>query len=473
MKEVLLIHPPVYYSKGRPRIMEHGSPPLGLMDMVSYAHKVQNSFNFRIVDVAAEKLTIEQLKALVSSVKPFAAGISIITPQLQGAYETAAAIRGVLPAGAKIFAGGTHISADPDFVKRNPGLIDYAIKEEAEKTFVECLQKLEKEEELPQIIQGEALKDLDEIPVPDDSLINLNNYRRIHYMQNSRSCPFKCYFCSSPAMSAEMRYKSIDRVMSEIRAFYPRYKGRITFYDENFTLKKDRALALCHALKKDGSRFSWFAFARIDAVDEEIIKAMKEGGCDLAAFGIESADEKLRRDVIQKGSFTNDQIFQVREWCKNAKLKFGAYFMLGNPTETEAIVRAGRKMIFDLDLDALAMSIPIPYPGSRLYEIAKEEGIINEEIIDRFAKKELGEGYGGVYPVYIPKTLDPEFLFRQMQEINKKFYLNLKTFWTKLKEHIFYPDDLLIDARYLYYLITTGSSYRRPYIGFVNKKKDD
>lgn len=57
-------------------------------------------------------------------------------------------------------------------------------------------------------------------------------------------------------------------------------------------------------------------------------------------------------------------------------------------------------MILNSGIDLLGLLIPTPFPGSRLYEIAKQRGIINEQIIDKFALKQLGEGYVRNYPFY-------------------------------------------------------------------------
>ena len=137
--------------------------------------------------------------------------------------------------------------------------------------------------------------------------------------------------------------------------------------------------------------------------------------------------------------------------------------MLGHPTETKDELLETKKMILGSDIDVLGLSLPLPFPGSELWEIAKRDGIINEEIIDRFSKKKMGEGYAGVYPVYISKTLDPEFVYAQMKEINRKFYVNFKTFISRMKQDIFSPRMILIDAKDLLSLITKGMSSRKPY----------
>lgn len=468
MKDIILFHPPVNFHQGAPQVIELGSPPLGLIYLASYLEKYTKNFRAHVIDMGAEKITLTEAGRIIQSMEPFAIGISVITPQLQGALELAQFIKKNVSKKIPIFAGGTHITPDPDFINRHPGLFDYAVTGEAEQTFTQSLLDLAAGKDLPQIQQGEPLMDIDMVPPPESvpKFYRRELYWRVHHIQASRSCPFNCYFCSSPAIYKKMRYHSIQRVVDQLKSGRKFYRGRVKFFDENFTVNRERVLQLCSAIKKEKLNLSWFNLARIDIVDFEVLKALKEAGCYMAAFGIESANEKLRREVINKGTFTNEDVYQVDEWCKKLGIKLGAYFMIGHPTETEEMVKETREMIFKMNIDTLALSVPTPYPGSKLFEIAEKEGIISKEILDRFARKELGEGCAGVYPLYISPTLEKKFIVQQLKEIQRKFYLRFNVFWSRLIRDISYPDELLTDAKYLYHLVTKGSSYQRTYIGY-------
>jgi len=190
---------------------------------------------------------------------------------------------------------------------------------------------------------------------------------------------------------------------------------------------------------------------------------MKQAGCSLIHFGIESGNEKLRKNVISKGGFSNKQIYRILELCKKYKIKTGGYFMIGHPGEIKKEIADTKKMIFKTNFDLLGLSIPTPFPGSKLYEIAEKKGIINKNIIDQFAKKKLGVGYAGIYPVFIPENLTKNYLYGQMQEINRKFYLNLKTLFRRLKQDINSYEQLKKDVKDLFSLIIKGVSSRKPY----------
>lgn len=138
--------------------------------------------------------------------------------------------------------------------------------------------------------------------------------------------------------------------------------------------------------------------------------------------------------------------------------------MIGHPGEGKKQMEQTKKMILGSGIDLLGLSIPTPFSGSELYEIAKQRGIINEEIIDKFARKELGEGYVGNYPVFVSEKVSREYVYALMREINRKFYINFRTLFKKLKEDFLSPKKLYIDVKDLFALILKGVSSRKPYV---------
>jgi len=462
MKNVFLFNPPLNFQKGIPYALDCSVPPLGLLYIASYINKHSDKFKAKVIDIPAEKLSLKEIVKKINRLKPFVIGITCMTPQLQGALELAEFIRKNCRPESKIFLGGPHISADPTFINRFP-VFDYGITGEVETTFFDSINKLDQREKIPKIQNGKIIKNLDLLPFPDRKLIKRELYNKRESMMFSRGCPFKCYYCSRPAISKTTRYRSADNLIKEIKLSYPFCNGKIDFQDDTFSLNKKKIIDFCMAAQKNNLKLNWRCNTRIDLVDEKLLKQMKLAGCSLIHFGIESGNEKIRKNVINKGNFTNRQIYQTFALCRKYKIKTAAYFMIGHPGETKKEIADTKKMIFKADIDLLGLSIPTPFPGSKLYEIAEKKGIISKKIIDKFARKELGIGYGGVYPVFIPEKLSKNYLYGQMKEINRRFYLNLKTLFQRLYSDIGSFEKLKKDTNDMLSLIFMGISSRKPY----------
>ncbi len=465
-KSVILINPPIYFSKGRPYALDVSVPPLGILYLASYINEYSVRFSASVLDIAAENISLRDTAAKINKIKPFAIGISAMTAQLQGCVELARFLKSHTD-NPKIFLGGPHISADPDFINRFGDIFDYGIIGEAEKTFLGSLGDLLEAEDIPRIQTAEPLLDIDAIPFPDRRLIRRNRYSRYESIIFSRGCPYRCYYCSRPAVSSIVRYRSAKNLIEEIKYTYPLSKGRIDFQDDTFTLDREKVADFCRQAISDDLNINWRCNTRMDLVDEELLELMKKSGCSLIHFGIESGNERLRREVINKGGFSNEKIYDIFRVCKKLKIKTAAYFMIGHPQETKRDWGETKIMILNSGADLLGLSIPTPFPGSTLYNIAEEGGIINKEIIDEFAEKKLGVGYVGNYPVLISKELSKDYVFNNMKYLNRRFYLNFKTFWSHLKDDFSSFNKIIEDAQDLFSLILKGTSIRKPYL---NKK---
>ncbi|MDD2703354.1 MAG: radical SAM protein, partial [Candidatus Omnitrophica bacterium] len=439
-------------------------PPLGILYLASYIQANSPQFRPLIIDAAAGKMSLSGILERIEADSPFVIGISSMTPQLQGAVELAGAVKKKFKDTVKIFFGGPHISADPAFIGRFEGLFDYAIKGEGEKTFLNSLHALVSGCVVPRIQEGEPAADLDSLPFPDRKLLVRKNYGAVESMIFSRGCPYDCYYCSRPSISKKVRYRSAKNMVEEILSVFPGGKGKVDFQDDTFTLDRKKVLEFCEEAAKRSVSLEWRCNSRIDLVDEELLTAMKRAGCMLIHFGIESGNERIRKEVIHKGAFSNERIYEVFGMCRKSGIRAAGYFMIGHPQETEKEIGETKEMIVNSGIDLMGLSIPTPFPGSNLFEIAHAQGVINEEIMDKFTRKELGEGYTGNYPVFISPSLSRDYLFSVMQEINRKFYLNGRIFFRKLAEDIISPRALCRDARDFFSLILKGVSSRKPYV---------
>ena len=459
MTKVILINPPVYYAGSIPRILDVSYPPLGILYLAAVLRK--EKISVKIIDVGVENQSVEETIGIIKQKKPVVVGITAMTPVLQGALILAKNIKEKYKGEVKIAIGGPHVSADGYFIKRNK-YFDFAVQGESETTFLELIKNLLKGKTIKGVYVGKPVKNLDEIPWPARDLINIHQYLKRASLIATRGCPFHCYYCSRPAVSDLVRCRSPKDIINEMEMLYEDCDGDYLFQDDSLTIRRNHTIEFCQELLKRSKKFYWAGYTRVDLVDEELLKLMARAGCYSLTFGIESGNEKLRNDVIGK-HFSNDKVKKAILLCKKYGIDADGFFMFGHPGETKEQVRETIGFILENPFNIIGVSIATPFPGSRLWDYAVAGKIIDFKFIDDFALGKKGVGYAGVYPVYVPKTLNILWLYEQRKKIMRQFCLRPNYVWRRLKRDLISWKNLKRDFVEGTNVLICGSSARAPY----------
>ncbi len=292
--------------------------------------------------------------------------------------RAAARLKEVGPAGLRVVLGGTFVNAHGAEGLREPDSagVDFLLRGDGELGMVELCAALQgpaaPADALSRILglawrpaPGEVQdnpprpfnQDLDSVPFPDYSLLDVSRYSPAIgsfkclpsvNMMTVRGCAGECAFCHA---AKSLRERSLDNVIEEIKWLQADHGVRhLLFFDETFTYFRERVMAFCARLKQEGIRVRWTCNSRVDTIDPEMLRVMKEAGCWRLQFGAESGVQK-QLDTIQKG-VTPAQIRAGVEMTKAAGLDAFASFMFGIPGETYA---EGLQTI------RFAMSLPLDY----------------------------------------------------------------------------------------------------------------
>lgn len=179
----------------------------------------------------------------------------------------------------------------------------------------------------------------------------------------SLGCPFNCYYCNIHALyggSREVEFRPIPDIIKEIATLVAQYKVRnIKFWDELFTLREDRVLSICQAVK--GWGLNIWAYARLDTVTGKMLKAMKAGGINWLAYGFESVSDK---------KFI-DQTEEVIKMTRDAGISIIANFMFGAPGTTQNDSKRSVEFAMKHLFEFVNFYDAKPYPGSQWYEDLK------------------------------------------------------------------------------------------------------
>ncbi|MDD5331727.1 MAG: radical SAM protein [Candidatus Nanoarchaeia archaeon] len=269
------------------------------------------------------------------------------------------------------------------------------------------------------VTEKKEVEDLDSLPFPARDLMSLEKYRLANTGQKfttivtGRGCPFNCSFCVVPFnYGRKARLRSPEIIVKEIKECVEKYNIKnFWLNNDTFTIKKDQVMELCNLIEKHKLKINWMSNSRVDTVDLEMFQAMKKSGCWLLSFGIESGNPEILKNINK--NITLDKVQNTIKNAKKAKLLTMAHYVLGLPGETEQTIDNTINFAIKLDSDFADFFILTPFPGAKIYEDFKKEGILEIENWDsyRYAQK--------IFKTELP-------LEKYQKQAYRKFYLRPK-----------------------------------------------
>jgi len=426
--------------------------PLGPAYIAAAIREKRKNDKITILDAAVENYGINEVKDYLIKEKPDVVGVTILTPMYLRAKETISLIRKTLPK-AQIVVGGPHVTIFPKQTLEENQDVDYAVVGEGEHTFVELLDALDNKKSLGNILgliyrlndkilinpPRHFIKDLDQIPLPARDLLPMDKYRPAptyylqlpsHIVLTSRGCPFQCSYCSK-VFGQTYRFHSIGRIMKEINILINDYNAKeIIFRDDTFTINKGHVRKLCKRIIDEGihNKIRWTCMTRVNLVDLKLLKLMKKAGCWSIHYGVESGSQRLL-DLIGKGIILSE-VRNAVKWTKTVGIEVKAFFMIGLPTETEEETQGTIDFTKELDPDWIQVTITTPYPGTKLYDIAKKDGTLKSF---KWEDYQTWVGWANKELVYTPKGRDSKELKILQKKAMRDFYFRPQFVLRQLK----------------------------------------
>ena len=218
------------------------------------------------------------------------------------------------------------------------------------------------------------IENFDEVPFPDRTMLSQTiDYfnpvvKKMPYTTatTSRGCPGKCNFCTVPSFYGNnIRYRSWQSVIEELELIQSQGYREVFFRDETFTFNEQRNVKICQEIIKRRIDISWICNARIGTVNKKVMQLMKQAGCHMIKFGVESGAQEIL-DNLKKG-IKIDMTQQTFRWAHQTKMETHAHFMLGCPGETDNTVRETINFAKSLKPTTVTFGICTPYPGTELF----------------------------------------------------------------------------------------------------------
>ncbi len=377
-------------------------PPLGILYVASYLEKNIPSCEIKIIDAPTEKLSFENIKSTVKNFLPDVVGIYFCTEYLYDAYKVAESVKEVNK-NILTVAGGPHLHIYPFETIQTP-YIDFVVYGEAEIAFCNLIDSLINSKD-PNNIDGIITKynlqkqhkvqyifNLDELVMPNRRLLNYKLYRSfitysnpITTMVTSRGCAFNCYYCNSIERAKKVRFHSAEFVVKEIQDIVSLGIKDVIFFDENFTFNIRRVEDICDLIIEKRIKIRWHCRSRADMkLEKKILQKMKDAGCRMIQFGIETATPRLQKIINKHLDLEN--VKKVIKICKDVGILTYGNFMLGLPTETKQEMLNTINFAIELGLDYAPFGVFNPLPKSVFYENALKDRTIKKDYWYEYVK---------------------------------------------------------------------------------------
>ncbi|MCL6451231.1 MAG: B12-binding domain-containing radical SAM protein, partial [Acetobacteraceae bacterium] len=185
----------------------------------------------------------------------------------------------------------------------------------------------------------------------------------------------------SPLSGRRNRARSPENTVAEIMECVERFGIRTFFFsDDCFTVDSKRCMRLCSLLSGLSVRINWSCEGRVDTVNPELLRLMRDAGCFGIQFGVESGSDHILKS-IRKG-ISRSQVMQAVKWAVDVGLRAVCSFQVGHPEDTEETIRetisfaaALRRESRDPSLVVTDFAVATPLPGTVLRRDAARLGL--------------------------------------------------------------------------------------------------
>ena len=189
-------------------------------------------------------------------------------------------------------------------------------------------------------------------------------------------CPYHCSYCSVNVVAGKpnLRTRSVDSVLQEIDWLYHQHHVRnLRILDNVFTARPDKVEELCDRIIRAGYDLNMWAYARVETVrTPDLLRKMKKAGVNWLAYGIESANQKVRDDVQKNTDLAS--IEKVMEWTQEAGIHIVGNFIFGLPEDDLDTMQMSFDMAKKYNFEWANFYCAMAYPGTRLYDEIIEQG---------------------------------------------------------------------------------------------------
>lgn len=357
---------------------------------------------------------------------------------------------------AIVILGGPLVTSVPELLMKNTKA-DFTVIGEGELTIIELLDYLSSSGDVLLLneIMGlawkdnsgnvfmnkprEQMKDLDAVPFQDLSVWDRFKDKDIAeiYLSTTRGCPHACSFCFR-AMP-KYREKSVENVRKEIEYLKKFNFKHAWINDLTFNVDDKRT----HHLLDEAFtayKFSWNSFNRVTNVNLEILKKMKDRGCDIILYGFEAISQEILNSY-RKGITQNDMINAIM-LTREAGIKVGGLFIIGAPEETKDSIEFIINFCKEFK-EITRVKYLSALPGTPLYYQLIKDGYITDEIehLDFLSREQsIEEDIDEKGFLFMAHNITKDQLREAYNTINERIEVRPYRYWEKGNTYLDSPE---------------------------------
>lgn len=233
---------------------------------------------------------------------------------------------------------------------------------------------------------------LETLPLPDFSILKKNNYNyeilgnKFTLLELGRGCKYSCNFCNKLMYGEKYNHKSIGQIRNEIEAVVEDFGVKTAYFiDLEFLTSKSLVKELCEFLIESKFDLKWCCQTRADSLNDELVKLMKEAGCELIHIGVEGGIQKLL-DLSHKAT-SEDKILRGVRLCRKYGIQTLAFYLFGLKGETHKDREDAYSFAVKLNTTYISLHKAYPYLDNKIYdENVDQEFKINKFIVSKYLK---------------------------------------------------------------------------------------
>jgi anaerobic magnesium-protoporphyrin IX monomethyl ester cyclase len=414
---------------------------------------LQEGMDVRIIDAAAENLSVGQAAEEIKKYKPDVVGISSTTVGIAASGELACRLKEIDKKTITII-GGCHVTSLPGETLAEFNDFDIAVIGEGEETFAQILKAVAETGTVPGTLPGTAqrlngrfiqntrrplIADLDKLPLPAWSLLRgfpgsfVPSPARIKHFPCAsvvlaRGCPNRCEFCDRSVFGNKVRSYSPGYALSMFKDLAHNFGVReILIEDDTFIISHKWVTEFCERLITEKFDITWSCLGRADRVTPDILRLMKKAGCWHISYGIESGDQRILDAMNKREDLA--QIEQAVWWSREAGLKTKGFFMVGFPGETAESLKLTKDLALKLPLDDISVMQLTPFPGTALYQRAADYGAFDKD----------WRKMNTLSTVFVPHGFNQSDMEKARAEMLRAFYFRPSIFMRKFIDVVSNP----------------------------------